>query len=85
MSVHQPQDGIKGQMWTDIGLGDWYFEIDETSGAEISQRVLDIWAEFAKARKKVDEAVAYARRLQDDAMRYISALAGQAAGLRRGS
>jgi len=85
MYVHQPQDGIKGQMWKDIGLGDWYFEIDETSGAEISQRVLDIWAEFAKARKKVDEAVAYARRLQDDAMRHISALAGQAAGLRRRS
>jgi hypothetical protein len=40
--VRQPTDTCKGQMWRDVGLGDWMFEIDACSGDEIAERALDI-------------------------------------------
>ncbi|MFI4874489.1 MAG: polysaccharide pyruvyl transferase family protein [Blastopirellula sp. JB062] len=56
--LHQPEDGIKGNMWRDVGLGDWYFPIEETSGDMVAEAVLEIAADFPAAQKKVDQAVA---------------------------
>lgn len=71
MYVHQPEDGIKGNMWPDLGLGDWYFEVEKASGAEIAARVLQIHAQPRAARAKVRQAVSRARQLQDEAMRFV--------------
>lgn len=75
MYVHQPEDGIKGRMWKDIGLGDWYFEVESAKGADIAARVLEIQSLPAQSAKKVREAVRYARKLQDEAMSRARALA----------
>ena len=69
--VHQPEDGIKGRMWADLGLGDWFFEIEQTSGAALAARVLAMYSRERAARDKVRGAVKLARRLQDDAMQYV--------------
>jgi polysaccharide pyruvyl transferase WcaK-like protein len=66
--VHQPEDGIKGQMWNDIGLNRWYFEVEQTTGKEIAARMMEIHAGYAAAQVDVHEAVLYARRLQSNAM-----------------
>ncbi|MCW5977427.1 MAG: polysaccharide pyruvyl transferase family protein [Bryobacteraceae bacterium] len=66
--VHQPEDGIKGQMWKDIGLPRWYFEVEETSGNEIAERLLDIHRNYPSAQVDAHEATLYARKLQGDAM-----------------
>jgi polysaccharide pyruvyl transferase WcaK-like protein len=66
--VHQPEDGIKGQMWKDVGLGDWFFEVDTTSGDELARTVLGMHANPAAARRKVVDAVAVAQRLQAEGM-----------------
>jgi hypothetical protein len=51
--VRQPTDTCKGQMYRDFGAGDWFFEIDETSGAQLWSRLEAIHADRAKARAKV--------------------------------
>jgi polysaccharide pyruvyl transferase WcaK-like protein len=71
MYVHQPEDGIKGQMWKDLGLGDWYFEIENTSGSTIAERLFQIHKNYEEAQRTVREAVSRAQRLQADAMGWI--------------
>jgi hypothetical protein len=69
--VHQPQDGIKGHMWEDVGLKHWYFEIEETSGQTIAGRALEIHAQGESARRKVREATQYARKVQGERASWI--------------
>lgn len=40
--LRQPTDTRKGQMWRDIGLGEWLFEIDESTGEEIAARLVSM-------------------------------------------
>ncbi|MBM3758614.1 MAG: polysaccharide pyruvyl transferase family protein [Acidobacteria bacterium] len=51
--VRQPTDTCKGQMYRDIGADDWFFEVDETSGSELWQRLEGIVRKPAAARAKV--------------------------------
>jgi hypothetical protein len=51
--VRQPTDTCKGQMYRDFGAGDWFFEIDETTGAQLWSRLEAIHADPAKARAAV--------------------------------
>jgi polysaccharide pyruvyl transferase WcaK-like protein len=51
--VRQPTDTVKGQMYHDIGAGDWTFEVDETSAEELWARLQPIHADLGQARKKV--------------------------------
>lgn len=52
MYLRQPTDTRKGQMWRDIGLSDWIFEIDDASGDQIAQRLVEIGANLPAAREK---------------------------------
>jgi polysaccharide pyruvyl transferase WcaK-like protein len=74
MYVHQPEDGIKGHMWKDIGLEDWYFEVEDAQGSDIAARLLQIHEDAAASERKVREAVQYARSLQDQAMAKVRAV-----------
>ena len=40
--LRQPTDTRKGQMWRDVGLENWLFEIDPATGAQIGERLLQI-------------------------------------------
>ena len=40
--VRQPSDTIKGQMYYDLKLSDWIFEIEQTTGKQIADRVMEI-------------------------------------------
>jgi hypothetical protein len=72
MYVHQPEDGIKGHMWNDLGLGEWYFEVDSTTGRDIAERLFSIHDSYAASERKVREAVTRARSLQDQGMRKVA-------------
>lgn len=76
MYVHQPEDGIKGRMYPDVGLSDWYFEVEQASGAAIAARVLEVAANPKAAARKVAEALAFARRKQAEAMAVVKTVAG---------
>ncbi len=56
--VRQPTDTCKGQMYRDIGADDWFFEIDETSGAQLWSRLEAIHKDPVAARAKVKSIMA---------------------------
>ena len=57
--LRQPEDTIKGQMYYDLGLNDWIFEIEKASGSQISERLMGIVGD----PKGVERTV---RRVQSD-------------------
>ena len=56
--VRQPTDTCKGQMYRDIGANDWFFEVDETSGAQLWSRLEAIHRDPVAARAKVKSIMA---------------------------
>ena len=62
--LRQPEDTIKGQMYYDIGLPEWVFEIEETEGADVSNRLMEVYNDYPGARKYVESAMDYVRKLQ---------------------
>lgn len=56
--LRQPQDTIKGQMYYDLGLGDWTFEIEQTTGQQITDRLMEITKNYKAARQNVKKALA---------------------------
>jgi len=71
MYLHQPEDGIKGQMWRDLGLDEWYFPIEETRGETVAERVLAIHADYAAADRKIRAALDRAHKRQAETMAYV--------------
>jgi hypothetical protein len=52
--VRQPTDTCKGQMYRDFGAGDWFFEVDETSGGQLWSRLAEIHRDPAQAKARVE-------------------------------
>jgi polysaccharide pyruvyl transferase WcaK-like protein len=38
--LRQPEDTIKGQMYYDLGLNDWVFEIEQSQGNQIAEKLM---------------------------------------------
>lgn len=62
--VRQPTDTCKGQMYRDIGVDDWFFEVDETSGEQMWSRLASIHQDPTRAKKYAANALARVRPLQ---------------------
>ncbi|MCC6858654.1 MAG: polysaccharide pyruvyl transferase family protein [Bryobacterales bacterium] len=56
--VRQPTDTCKGQMYRDFGAGDWLFEIEQTSGRELWERLESIHRNPAGAKARVRSIMA---------------------------
>ena len=52
--IRQPTDTIKGQMWRDLGLDEWFFEVEETTGNQLWKRLGEMLAHPAETRRKVE-------------------------------
>lgn len=74
--VRQPTDTIKGQMYSDIGVGDWTCEIDETSGDDLWARVKTIHADPATARARVSGVMSGIARIQQRMVEVARAAVG---------
>ena len=59
--LRQPTDTRKGQMWRDVGLDEWIFEIDDSTGRAIAERVIQIGKHLPAARALAGKARAFAR------------------------
>ncbi len=57
--LRQPTDTRKGRMWYDLGMDDWVFEIDQTTGAQIAARLTQIGRDLPTARAAATKARAY--------------------------
>lgn len=73
--VRQPTDTCKGQMWRDVGLSQWSFEIDSVKADELVSTTRQILANPAEAKRLVTLASRSARRQQDRCLRHIEAWA----------
>ena len=51
----QPEDTSKGQMYYDLNFSDWIFEIDETSGTQITERLFEVQAAYPEAKKRITD------------------------------
>ena len=53
--LRQPEDTIKGQMYYDLELSDWVFEIEQTEGQEIANALMTIWENAQLAEQRVEQ------------------------------
>jgi len=51
--LRQPEDTIKGQMYYDLGFNDRVFEIENTSGKEITDSLRDVWKNYNKSKNNL--------------------------------
>jgi polysaccharide pyruvyl transferase WcaK-like protein len=71
--LRQPEDTIKGQMYYDLGLKDWTFEINETTGQQITQRLMEVQNNYQKALNNVKKAVTKVDEQYDSALKILTA------------
>lgn len=69
--LRQPEDTIKGQMYYDLGFADWTFEIEETSGKQISDQLMEVYADYDKAKRNIGASLAKVRKQYDEAFRIM--------------
>ncbi|MCL6258846.1 polysaccharide pyruvyl transferase family protein [Aquiflexum sp. TKW24L] len=48
--LRQPEDTIKGHMYYDLDFDDWVFEIEQTKGSQITDRLREIWTDLPAAQ-----------------------------------
>ena len=65
--LRQPTDTIKGQMYYDLGFNAWVFEIDDTTGEQISNRLMKVYNNYPAALQTVKEAIKKVNGRYDEA------------------
>jgi polysaccharide pyruvyl transferase WcaK-like protein len=55
--LRQPEDTIKGQMYYDLGFDDWIFEIEQTSGKQIADRLREVWKDYGGAKARLAKSM----------------------------
>lgn len=74
--LRQPTDTWKGQMYPDLGLGDWKLEIETATGADVADRLLDIHEHYDHALATARAASARASERAASAMGVIKRVLG---------
>lgn len=69
--LRQPSDTAKGQMWRDIGLPEWIFEIDDTDGHDVADLLLQMHRHPDRAAARLASARAHVARLQAQSMEIV--------------
>ena len=62
--IRNPVDTVKGQMFRDIGVGDWLFEVGETAGEEMWKALQIIHEDLPSARRRVQACMAQLSEVQ---------------------
>lgn len=72
--LRQPEDTWKGQMYPDLGLGDWKFEIEDATDREIAERLLNVHTAYDAALARVKKAAASAAKRHAKAMAVVNSV-----------
>lgn len=70
--LRQPEDTIKGQMYYDLGFDKWVFEIDDTTGKQIADRLMEVYADYDGAQAYRKQGMDEAAGLFDAGVKYVS-------------
>lgn len=69
--LRQPEDTIKGQMYYDLGFNEWIFEIEQSSGKQISDKLREIRGNYDQAKRKVASVMKKIDRIYDKRTGYL--------------
>ncbi|WP_229599123.1 polysaccharide pyruvyl transferase family protein [Runella sp. CRIBMP] len=69
--LRQPEDTIKGQMYYDLGFKDWTFEINDTTGKQITDRLMQVNDNYKEALKNVKQSLVKVNKQYDEAFAII--------------
>ena len=69
--LRQPEDTIKGQMYYDLDFRDWVFEIDNTTGTQIAERLLGVYGDYPKALLSLKKSMQLVSERYDEAFKII--------------
>ncbi len=61
--LRQPEDTIKGQMYYDLGFNDWVFEIEETTGEQVTNRLRYLWNNYEQSKSEVKSKIENIERI----------------------
>lgn len=83
--VHQPEDSFKGDMFVDIGLGDWYVpDINKATGDQVARMLMGIVSDLPAARAKLAQAMSFVRERQRVGMTEVRRTLGLSTAARSG-
>jgi polysaccharide pyruvyl transferase WcaK-like protein len=74
MYLRQAEDTWKGQMYPDLGLGEWKLDIQQASGSEITAHLLDIHKNYDGALARAKKASANAAERHAKAMAVVNSI-----------
>lgn len=72
--LRQPEDTIKGQMYYDLGFNDWVFEIGQTEGKQIADRLREVWKNYGKAEEKLASSMSKVNIIYKDRCKFIQSV-----------
>lgn len=72
--VRQKEDTIKGQMYYDLGFSDWVFEIDNTNGQQIFDRLMEVYNNPQVATDLINKNISHASELIKEGTRNVREL-----------
>lgn len=67
--IRQPEDTIKGQMYYDLELKDWTFEVMETTGRQITEQLMKVYNDYPTAQRNVRLALGRVEKQYDGAFK----------------
>lgn len=70
--LRQPEDTIKGQMYYDLGFDKWVFEINDTTGEQISKRLMEVVTDYKEAEKYRKNGIKKAHKLFQQGAEIVS-------------
>ena len=72
--LRQPEDTIKGQMYYDLGFDEWIFEIDQTTGEQITNRLREIWTDYDKAKAKLAVSMNKVSKIYKERCKFVQSV-----------
>ncbi len=81
--LRQPEDTIKGQMYYDLGLEDWVFEIDETTGGQITDELRKVWQNYSRSKEVVQKSIENVNQIYQKNCLLINNVRSQKSEVRR--
>lgn len=72
--LRQPEDTIKGQMYYDLGFNDWVFEIEQTEGKQIADRLRGVWKNYGKAEEKLANSMSKVNSIYKERCKFIKSV-----------
>ncbi len=73
--LRQPEDTIKGHMYYDLGFDEWVFEIEETTGKQIADGLMEVYADYPKALKYAKAGIDRADKLFESGAKFVEKVA----------